>query len=135
MTSEIEYLGELRTQAKHILSGNVIITDAPPDNRGKGEAFSPTDLVATALGSCMISIMGIKAMDHGWAIEGTKAEITKLMAADPRRISGVKIKLIIPARGLDEKAQEILKRVALTCPVALSLHSDILQDITFEFEE
>jgi uncharacterized OsmC-like protein len=79
--------------------------------------------------------MGIKAMDHGWAIEGTKAEITKLMAADPRRISGVKIKLIIPARGLDEKAQEILKRVALTCPVALSLHSDILQDITFEFEE
>lgn len=135
MTSTVRYLGELRTEAIHQLSGNQIITDAPPDNQGKGEAFSPTDLVATALASCMITIMGIKARDHGWAIEGTQAEITKMMASNPRRISGVTIVMHIPDRGLEDHAKEILKRSALTCPVALSLHPDLAQEVTFLFEK
>lgn len=131
ITSKVTYLGELRTEAIHIQSGNVIITDAPKDNHGKGEAFSPTDLVATALGSCMFSIMGIACNTHHInGFEGTTVEITKIMAADPRRI----IKVVAEIRfvsNFTDKEKAILENAAKTCPVAKSLHPDIEQDIVF----
>lgn len=133
-TSVIVYTGQLRTTATHLKSGTVIETDAPPDNNGKGERFSPTDLVATSLGSCMLTIMGIKARDQGWPIEGTKVSIEKIMGTEPRRIVGVKVVFDFPAgHGLDDKARTILERAALTCPVAQSVHPDIKQDITFNW--
>ncbi|MEI3798643.1 Uncharacterized OsmC-related protein [Chitinophaga ginsengisegetis] len=133
-TASIIYTGELRTTATHLQSGTVIDTDAPVDNRGKGERFSPTDLVATALGSCMLSIMGIKALDNNWAIEGTKVSVQKIMGSDPRRITGVTIVFDFPAgHTLGEKERTILERAALTCPVAKSVHPDIVQDVTFNW--
>jgi uncharacterized OsmC-like protein len=133
-TASIIYTGELRTTATHLQSGTVIETDPPVDNRGKGERFSPTDLVATALGSCMLTIMGIKALDNNWAIEGTKISIQKIMGSDPRRITGVTIVFDFPAgHGLGEKERTILERAALTCPVAKSLHPDLVQDVTFNW--
>ncbi|KXK40226.1 MAG: OsmC family protein [Bacteroidetes bacterium OLB9] len=96
MTSTILYLGDLRTECTHLRSGQTIITDAPVDNNGKGEAFSPTDLAATALGTCMVTIMGIAARNHGLNIDGTKVEITKHMAADPRRIAAVDVHITMP---------------------------------------
>jgi len=133
-TASIIYTGELRTTATHLQSGTVIETDAPVDNRGKGERFSPTDLVATALGSCMLSIMGIKALDNNWAIEGTKVSVQKIMGSDPRRITGVTIVFAFPAgHGFGEKERTILERAALTCPVAKSVHPDIVQDVTFNW--
>ncbi len=133
MTSEIIYQGQLRTSAVHLKSGNEIITDAPVDNHGKGEAFSPTDLVATALGSCMLSIMGIYANQHNLAIEGTRASITKVMAAEPRRISEVHVHMYIPSGTLTDIERKKLENVALTCPVAKSLHPDIKQEVVFEY--
>ncbi len=130
-TSEVIYLGELRTEAKHPQSGTIINTDAPKDNHGKGEAFSPTDLVATALASCMISIMGIVANRDGIKIEGTTASVTKTMASDPRRISEIKIVIQFPKNNYTEKEKKILEHSALTCPVAKSLHENIKQDIGF----
>ena len=121
MTSSIEYLGNLRTTATHLTSGKIIITDAPIDNQGKGEAFSPTDLVATALASCLITIMGIKAKNLGVDIKGTRAEVTKIMGIAPRRIVEIKIDVILP-NIFDEKTQIILEKAATTCPVANSLH-------------
>ncbi|MDR6569699.1 OsmC family protein [Chitinophaga ginsengisegetis] len=133
-TASIIYTGELRTTATHLQSGTVIDTDAPVDNRGKGERFSPTDLVATALGSCMLSIMGIKALDNNWAIEGTKVSVQKIMGSDPRRITGVTIVFDFPAgHTLGEKERTILERAALTCPVAKSVHPDIVQNVTFNW--
>ncbi|MGF6846727.1 putative redox protein [Chitinophaga sp. W3I9] len=133
-TASIIYTGELRTTATHLQSGTVIETDAPVDNRGKGERFSPTDLVATALGSCMLSIMGIKALDNNWAIEGTKVSVQKIMGSDPRRITGVTIVFDFPSgHGFGEKERTILERAALTCPVAKSVHPDIVQDVTFNW--
>lgn len=134
MTSKVIYLGELRTQCEHLQSNNTFITDAPVDNQGKGEAFSPTDTVATALGSCMLTIIGIKARDLGINIEGATAGITKTMAADPRRISGIKVALSFPS-SYDEKQRKILERAARTCPVLYSLHPDIILDISFHYEE
>lgn len=133
-TASIVYTGQLRTTATHLQSGTVIETDAPVDNRGRGEKFSPTDLVATALGSCMLSIMGIKAMDNNWAIEGTKVSVQKIMGTDPRRITGVTIVFDFPeGHGLGEKERTILERAAHTCPVAMSVHPDIVQDVTFNW--
>ena len=108
MTSTVTYKGGLRTEAKHIRSGNTIITDAPIDNKGKGEAFSPTDLVATAIASCMLTIMGIKADEMNLAIEGTKADVEKIMGTEPRRISQVNICINIPI-DTDEKPKKSLK--------------------------
>lgn len=134
MTSEIIYKGELRTEARHLPSGTVIETDAPTDNQGKGERFSPTDLVATALGNCMLTIMGIKARDLNIDLTGTTIGITKIMAADPRRISEVKVAFTFPATlEVSEKDRTILERAALTCPVAKSLHPDLVQDVTFSW--
>ncbi len=133
-TASIVYTGQLRTTATHLQSGTVIETDAPVDNRGRGEKFSPTDLVATALGSCMLSIMGIKAMDNNWAIEGTKVSVQKIMGTEPRRITGVTIVFDFPeGHGLGEKERTILERAAHTCPVAMSVHPDIVQNVTFNW--
>lgn len=134
MTSTITYLGGLRTECTHIRSGQVFITDAPIDNNGKGEAFSPTDLTATSLGTCMVTIMGIAANNHDINIDGTRVEITKHMAADPRRISGVDVKLIMPSMGYSKKERKILEAAGRTCPVALSLHPDLVQNIEFIWE-
>lgn len=133
MTAEIIYEGRLRTRAVHIQSGYEIVTDAPTDNHGQGAAFSPTDLVATALGSCMLTIMGIYANNHGLAIEATRVAITKVMASAPRRISEVKVHMQIPSGTLTDIERKKLENVALACPVAKSLHPDIKQDVVFEY--
>lgn len=133
MTSEIIYQGQLRTSAVHLQSGSEIITDAPTDNHGRGEAFSPTDLVATALGSCMLSIMGIYADKHQLNIEGSRASITKVMASEPRRISEVHVHMYIPSGTLTDIERKKLENVALTCPVAKSLHPAIKQEVVFEY--
>ncbi|MGI9540478.1 MAG: OsmC family protein [Flavobacteriaceae bacterium] len=130
MTSSVEYLGNLRTTATHLASEKIIITDAPVDNHGKGEAFSPTDLVATALASCLITIMGIKAKNLKVDIDGTKAEVTKVMGTEPRRIVEVKIHIFFP-KSFDEKTQKILEKAGLTCPIANSLHPQLNQRIRF----
>ncbi|MFC6858818.1 OsmC family protein [Zunongwangia atlantica] len=130
MTAKVTYLGSLRTEAEHLQSGTKIITDAPVDNHGKGESFSPTDTVATALATCMLTIMGIKAEAMEISIEGTTAEVTKTMAAEPRRISKIEVVLTLPKK-FDEKEMKILENAAKTCPVFYSLHPDIEKDIRF----
>jgi putative redox protein len=132
MTSSIKYPGDLRTEAVHAQSGTTIYTDAPKDNHGKGEAFSPTDLVATALGSCMISIMGILSRREGITpIDGAAAEVTKVMYADPRRIGEVHVKIVFPALSYSDKEKKMYEHAAHMCPVAKSLHPDIKQAIAF----
>lgn len=134
MTSQIIYKGNLRTAATHLQSHSIIETDAPVDNHGNGERFSPTDIVATALGSCMLTIMGIKARDMNIELEGTTIEITKIMAENPRRIGGVVVVFHLPKiLQTDEKQRTILERAARTCPVAQSLHPDIKLDVTFNW--
>ena len=130
MPSKVIYKGALRTEATHIRSGNTIITDAPTDNKGKGEAFSPTDLVVTALASCMLTIMGIKADEMNINIEGTSAEVKKIMTADPRRIAQVIIVINIPISA-DEKTKNILEKAGLTCPVDKSLSDSMIRDVKF----
>src|SRR4051812_8937482 len=124
MTSKVTYLGDLRTSSVHIQSGSEIISDAPVDNNGKGEAFSPTDSVANALASCMLTVMGIKARTIDVDFTGATAEVTKHMQAEPRRISKIEVHFDMGIDA-DEKAKTILERTALTCPVHLSLHPDI----------
>lgn len=132
MTSKVIYQGELRTVATHIQSGTVIETDAPVDNKGKGERFSPSDLVATALASCMLTIMGIAARTHGIDIDGTTCEVEKIMEANPRRIGAVRVRMIFPeGRSYTEKEQKILEHAALTCPVYLSLHPECKKTVEF----
>ncbi|MDE3125197.1 MAG: OsmC family protein [Bacteroidota bacterium] len=136
MTSIVLYKGNLRTELTHLQSGTVIENDAPTDNQGKGERFSPTDLVATALGSCMITTMGIKANTMNIDLTGTKAEITKIMKSDPRRIGKIITHIFFPhsLNSLDEKQKQILENTARTCPVAKSLHPDLETDIQFTWE-
>ncbi len=132
MTSKVTYLGDLRTSSIHLQSGTEIISDAPLDNNGKGEAFSPTDTVANALASCMMTIMGIKARDLEVDLSGSVAEITKIMNAEPRRIGAIEIVFVL--KGTDDSKQKtILERAAMTCPVFLSLHPDIEKRITFDW--
>ena len=130
MISRVEYKGELRTEAVHLKSGKTIITDAPIDNQGKGEAFSPTDLVATALGSCMITIMGIVAEREGFTLDGTTAEVEKVMATSPRRIGEVKIKIKFIQK-LNSDQRDKLERVAKNCPVSGSLSEDLKETVEF----
>ena len=132
MTSTVIYKGALRTEMKHLLSGSIIENDAPVDNHGKGERFRPTDMVATALGSCLLTTMGIKADSIGIDLTGTTVEITKIMKAEPRRIGGIKANVTF-AQGLnvDEKQKELLERTARTCPVERSLHPDMELDFQF----
>lgn len=133
MTSRITYLGDLRTTSVHLQSGTEILSDAPTDNHGKGEAFSPTDLVANALGSCMISIMAIKSKDLNVDLVGSTIEITKVMQAEPRKIAKIIVVLNMPI-AVDEKTRVILERVAMNCPVLLSLNADIEKDVTFHWK-
>lgn len=133
-TATVKYLGGLRTECTHLQSGDSFITDAPTDNNGLGAAFSPTDTVATALASCMITTMGIRADKSGWNIDGTTAEVVKVMAAGPRRISEVHIRLNIVVRDITEAKKEVLEETAVNCPVAKSIHPDIIQRIDIEFQ-
>ena len=128
MTSQIIYKGELRTEAKHLQSGTVIETDAPTDNQGKGEKFSPSDLLATSLGNCMMTIMGIKARDMNIDLSHTKIDITKIMKSDPRRVGGINLFFHFPENlaSIDQTFKEVLKNKAETCPVMLSIHPDIV---------
>ena len=131
MTSTVKYLGELRTEATHLLSGEKIITDAPPDNQGRGEAFSPTDLCATSLASCMLTLMGISARNHGLDIIGAHAEVTKIMAADPRRIARIEIKFTMPATGYSDTQKKVLELAARTCPVHFSIAEGLEEVLEF----
>ena len=134
MTSKVTYLGDLRTSSVHSQSQSQIISDAPLDNNGKGEAFSPTDTVANGLASCMFTVMGIKARDLGIDFSGSTAEVTKVMAAEPRRISEIHVTFNMSIE-VDEKTKTILERTALTCPVHFSLHPDIKREIVFNWKE
>ncbi len=133
MTSKITYLGDLRTSSVHIQSGTEILSDAPTDNHGRGEAFSPTDLVANALGSCMITIMAIKARDLDIDLVGSTAEVIKIMQSDPRKISRIEIMLNM-ASVADVQCRTMLERAAVTCPVYLSLHPDVKKVVTFNWK-
>jgi putative redox protein len=127
------YPGDLRTLATHLASSNTLITDAPVDNNGRGEAFSPTDLVCAALGSCMMTIMGIVGRRQNLDLEGTRIDITKIMASDPRRIAEVVLHFTLPPNNFSEKERALLEHAARTCPVALSLHPDLKQTVTFVY--
>ncbi len=132
MTSKVTYEGDLRTTCLHLKSGNTFITDAPVDNNGKGEAFSPTDTVATALASCMLTIMGIKARGLSVDLTNATATVTKHMAVNPRRISKIEVQLQLPAK-VSEKHRKILQHSANTCPVYHSLHPDIETEVVFSW--
>lgn len=133
MTSKITYLGDLRTTSTHVQSGTTILSDAPTDNHGKGEAFSPTDLVANALGSCMVSIMAIKSRDLNLDLLDSTVSVTKIMQAEPRKIAKIIIVLDMSV-ATSEKNKIILERAAMTCPVFLSLNPDIEKEISFNWK-
>ena len=130
---KVQYNGDLRCTATHIKSGNQVVTDAPTDNNGKGEAFSPTDLLCTSLTTCMITLMGITANSKDIQLGQIDADIEKIMGSEPRRVSGINIQFQIKDLNFSEREKEILKNAALTCPVAKSIHSDIELGIDFQF--
>ncbi|MBR6660687.1 MAG: OsmC family protein [Bacteroidales bacterium] len=127
------YLGGLRTEIEHLQSGNKVITDAPLDNNGKGEYFSPTDLFASSLGSCMLTIMGISANSYGFSIDGTTVEIEKIMGTNPRRVVEIVVTLNFPKNDYTPQQKRLIEASAKTCPVANSLHPDIKKTITFNY--
>lgn len=131
-TSKVIYKGDLRTESTHLQSGTTILTDAPTDNHGRGEAFSPTDMVANSLATCMFSIMGIKAKAMNIDLNDSTAEVTKIMQAEPRKISEIVVNFVMNAT-VDDKSKIILERAAMTCPVFLSLHPDIKKTVTFNW--
>lgn len=134
MTSQIIYKGDLRTTATHLQSGTAIETDAPTDNQGKGERFSPTDLVATALGTCMVTTMAIKARTMNIALDDTRVDVTKIMVSDPRRIGKIVAHVFFPpGLVIDDKQKEILEKTARTCPVERTLHPDVELDMEFNW--
>ncbi len=133
-TIQTIYKGNLRTEATHLKSGEKIITDAPIDNYGKGEAFSPTDLLCASLGSCMMTLMGIAANTHSIDFNSAKIKITKIMASNPRRVSEIVVSFELPGKKFSEKEKTLLERAALTCPVALSIHPDIKQTVNFSYQ-
>lgn len=133
ITISTRYLGDLRSESTHLKSSTVLITDAPTDNEGRGESFSPTDLLATALGTCMITVMGISARNHGIDIQDTRLEITKIMAANPRRVAEVHVDVFFNGNYSD-KQKVILETAGRTCPVALSLHPDLIQKLSFIYK-
>ncbi|WP_158975986.1 OsmC family protein [Cellulophaga sp. L1A9] len=133
MTAKVTYLGELRNSCEHLASGDTFTTDAPIDNNGLSQAFSPTDTVATGLASCMITMMGIKANGLGVALKGATAGVTKHMATEPRRISKIEVVLNLP-NAISDKNRKILEHTANTCPVHFSLHPDIEKVITFHWD-
>lgn len=132
ITVHTRYLGDLRTEAKHLQSGNKITTDAPVDNQGRGEFFSPTDLLAASLGSCMLTIMGIASRTHGFNIDGTEVNITKVMGTAPRRVVEIIVELTFLS-DYEPKVKKILEAAAHECPVANSLHPDLKQTVIFHY--
>ncbi len=133
MTSKVTYLGDLRTSSVHLQSGTEILSDAPLDNNGKGEAFSPTDLLANSLGSCMMTIMAIKARDLEVDLKGSTVSVTKIMQAEPRKVARIEI-IIDMATTVSNKNKIILERTGMNCPVLLSLNPDIEKDITINWK-
>ena len=132
-TVKTTYLGDLRTETIHLQSGTVIVTDAPVDNRGKGQSFSPTDLLATSLGNCIMTIMGIKAMDNGIDLAGTELDITKIMAENPRRVAEVVMEFKFPPKGYTSEQKKLIESVAGISPVPLSVHPDLKQTVVFNW--
>jgi putative redox protein len=135
MTATTTYLGDLRTEATHLRSGNTIFTDAPVDNQGKGEAFSPTDLVATGLGVCILTMMGITARNYQLDMVGATASVNKIMAANPRRIARIEVHVKMPAKPFTDREKLVLEKAAHHCPVKESLHPDLEEVITIEWPE
>lgn len=133
MTATVTYDANLRTTCLHLQSGSSFETDAPSDNKGQGARFSPTDLIATGLGACLITTMGIKAETMDIKLDGAKVDVTKVMVSEPRRIGKIIIAVTMPALNLDDKTKEILERVGRTCPVERSLHPDMELDISFQW--
>jgi uncharacterized OsmC-like protein len=134
-TVRTKYLGQLRTEAEHVQSSNKIITDAPVDNHGKGEAFSPTDLLSASLGSCMMTVMGIAAQTHQIKYEDISCKVTKIMVPNPRRVGEIVVEFNMGAHQFTEKEKSILVHTAKTCPVTLSLHPDLKQTLSFQFSD
>lgn len=132
-TIKARYMGQLRVECEHAGSGTKIWTDAPEDNCGRGESFSPTDLCATALGSCILTTMAIYADQNGIDIQGAEAEMVKVMAKDPRRIAEISVVVHMPKRNYSEKEKKVLERVAHTCPVHFSLNEQMIQKIVFNW--
>lgn len=132
-TTKTVYTGDLRTRMTHVRSGSIVITDAPVDNKGKGEFFSPTDLVASALGSCIFTVMGIAAREHGFSIDGMTCSITKVMTESPRRIGEIRIDFDLTGQSYTDKQKKILEYCVKNCPVALSLNESIYQNINLRF--
>jgi putative redox protein len=132
-TIQTTYLGDLRTESVHIQSNTRLITDAPTDNQGKGESFSPTDLLATAYGACVFTIMGIAAKTHGFSIDGATVETTKIMGTEPRRIVELVANFTFPANNYSAKQKKILELAAKECPVYNSLHPDLKKSVTFTY--
>ena len=133
MTSKVVYTGDLRTTNRHVSSGSEFVTDAPKDNMGLGQAFSPTDTTATSLANCMLTVMGIKARSLDVDMVNATAQVTKTMAPSPRRIAKIKVHVIMP-KGIPEEHRKILEHVANTCPVIYSLHPDIEKEISYQWE-
>lgn len=134
-TSIVTYTGDLRTEAVHVKSGQMFITDAPTDNQGKGEAFSPTDLLATSLGACAITVVGIAARTHGFKVDGTRIRITKIMASDPRRVSEIIVEMDFPEIKYTEKEKSIIRHTINTCPVGQSLKAELKQTFILNFSD
>lgn len=132
-TAKTKYIGDLRTEIIHVRSESAIITDAPVDNKGKGENFSPTDMVASALASCILTIMGIAAREHGFSIDGTTCKTTKIMSDSPRRIGEIRIDFDFTGNEYTDKQKKILEYCVKTCPVALSLNESINQNVSLLF--
>jgi uncharacterized OsmC-like protein len=133
-TAKTKYLGDLRSEIIHVRSGSLITTDAPVDNKGKGENFSPTDMVAAALGSCIFTIMGIAAQEHSFSIDGSTCSVTKIMSDNPRKIGEIRIDFDFTATDFSEKQKNILECCVRSCPVALSLHESVFQNVTLNFK-
>ncbi len=133
VTIKTKYLGGLSTESVHVKSGSLLVTDAPVDNKGKGEAFSPTDLLATSLATCMMTVMGIQANQQGLNIDGVECDVTKIMAVNPRRVCEIIVEFNFAPNNFDENQKEILRDAAYSCPVAFSLHPDLKKSVTFNF--
>ena len=133
ITIKTIYTGDLQTIATHVRSGRTLVTDAPVDNQGKGENFSPTDLLAASLGSCTMTIIGIAARNHNFSVDGTRMEITKIMAENPRRVAEVVIDYFFPPNSFSDREKAIIENAARTCPVARSLHTDLKQTLRFNY--
>jgi putative redox protein len=133
-TAKTKYLGDLRSEILHVRSGSIIITDAPVDNKGKGENFSPTDMVAVALGSCIFTIMGISAREHNYSIDGATCTITKIMTDFPRKIGEIRIEIDLRQHNYTDKQKKMLEHCVKTCPVALSLNESVFQNVTLLFD-